>query len=48
MIQIVDTLVHRNIRFIAIKEGIEFDGQQDLQTKVMIALFGLFAGWSGT
>ena len=27
----------------AIKEGIEFDGQQDLQTKVMIALFGLFA-----
>ena len=33
----------RNIRFIAIKEGIEFDGQQDLQTKVMIALFGLFA-----
>ena len=42
VIQIVDTLVHRNIRFIAIKEGIEFDGQQDLQTKVMIALFGLF------
>ena len=43
VIQIVDTLVHRNIRFISIKEGIEFDGQQDLQTKVMIALFGLFA-----
>ena len=43
VIQIVDTLVHRNIRFIAIKEGIEFDGQQELQTKVMIALFGLFA-----
>ena len=38
VIQIVDTLVHRNIRFIAIKEGIEFDGQQDLQTRVMIAL----------
>ena len=30
-------------RFIAIKEGIEFDGKQDLQTKVMIALFGLFS-----
>ena len=43
VIQIVDTLVHRKIRFIAIKEGIEFDGQQDLRTKVMIALFGLFA-----
>ena len=43
VIQIVNTLVHRKIRFIAIKEGIEFDGKQDLQIKVMIALFGLFA-----
>ena len=43
MIQIVETLVRRKIRFIAIKEAIEFDGQQDLRTKVMIALFGLFA-----
>ena len=24
-------------------KGIEFDGKQDLRTKVMIALFGLFA-----
>ena len=37
------TLVRRKIRFIAIKEAIEFDGKQDLPTKVMIALFGLFA-----
>ena len=37
VIQIVETLVHRQIRFIPIKEGIEFDGQQDLRTKVMIA-----------
>ena len=43
VIHIVDALVQRQIRFIAIKEGIEFDGQQDLRTKVMIALFGLFA-----
>ena len=43
MIQIVETLVRRKIRFIAIKEAIEFDGKQDLRTKVMIALFGLFA-----
>ena len=43
VIQIVETLVRRKIRFIAIKEAIEFDGQQDLRTKVMIALFGLFA-----
>ena len=39
----METLVRRKIRFIAIKEAIEFDGQQDLRTKVMIALFGLFA-----
>ena len=43
VIQIVETLVHRKIRFIAIKEAIEFDGKQDLPTKVMIALFGLFS-----
>ena len=39
----METLVRRKIRFIAIKEAIEFDGKQDLRTKVMIALFGLFA-----
>ena len=43
VIQIVETLVRRKIRFIAIKEAIEFDGKQDLRTKVMIVLFGLFA-----
>ena len=36
VIQIVETLVRRKIRFIAIKEAIEFDGKQDLRTKVMI------------
>ena len=39
----MDTLVHRKIRFIAIKEGIELDGKQDMQTKIMVALFALFA-----
>src|SRR4051795_2847231 len=43
VIQIVDELVKRKVRFIAIKESIRFEGKQDLQTKVMIALFGLFA-----
>ena len=33
VIQIVETLVRRKIRFIAIKEAIEFDGKQDLRTK---------------
>ena len=44
VIQIVEQLVKRKIRFTAIKENINFEaGEQDLQTKVMIALFGLFA-----
>lgn len=43
IIHIIDTLVKRNIRFIAIKEAIRFDGKQTMQTKVMVALFGLFA-----
>ena len=43
IIQIVDQLLKAKIRFIAIKEAISFDGEQDMRTKVMIALFGLFA-----
>ncbi len=43
VIQIVEELVQRKIRFIAIKENIQFDGKQNMQTKVMVALFGLFA-----
>ena len=33
VIQIVDTLVHRKVRFTAVKEGITFEGKQYLQTK---------------
>jgi DNA invertase Pin-like site-specific DNA recombinase len=43
IITTIDTLVKRQIRFIAIKEGICLNGKQDLQTKVMVTLFGLFA-----
>jgi DNA invertase Pin-like site-specific DNA recombinase len=43
VIRLVDELVKRKVRFTAIKEGIHFEGKQGLQTKVMIALFGLFA-----
>ena len=43
IIQIVDQLVQRKIQFTAIKENISLNGKQDLRTKVMIALFGLFA-----
>lgn len=43
VIQLVEQLVQRKIRFVSIKEAIYFEGKQNLQTKVMIALFGLFA-----
>jgi DNA invertase Pin-like site-specific DNA recombinase len=43
IITTVDALVKQQIRFIAIKEGIHLDGQPDLQSKVMVTLFGLFA-----
>jgi DNA invertase Pin-like site-specific DNA recombinase len=44
VIQIVDELVKHKIRFIAIKENICLDGvKQDMQSKVMVTMFGLFA-----
>ena len=46
IITIVDTLVRRQIHFLAVKEGIHLDGSQDcenIQTRVMITLFGLFS-----
>ena len=43
VIRIVNELVKRKVRFVAIKEGIRFEGKQDMPTKVMITLFGLFA-----
>ena len=43
VIRIVDELVKRKVCFVAVKEAIRFEGKQDMQTKVMVALFGLFA-----
>jgi len=43
IITTVDTLVKKKIRFIAVKEGIRLDGSQDMQTKVMVTMFSLFA-----
>jgi DNA invertase Pin-like site-specific DNA recombinase len=40
---IVDTLVQNKVRFICIKENINFNGRQNMQTKVMIHMFSLFA-----
>ncbi len=43
IITTIDTLVKKHIRLIAIKEGIRLEGRHNLQTKVMVTLFGLFA-----
>lgn len=46
IITIVDTLVKKRVRFMTVKEGIRLNGTQsceDIQTKVMITLFGLFS-----
>ena len=43
IIQMIDDLITNRIRFVAIKENIELSGKQDIQTKVMVTMFGLFA-----
>ena len=43
IITTVDRLVKEQVQFIAIKEGIRLIGQQNLQSKVTVTLFGLFA-----
>ena len=44
IIHIVDQLIKKKVSFVAIKESIEINGEkQNLQTKVMVALFGLFS-----
>jgi len=43
IIQMIDELITNQIRFVAIKESIELSGKQDIQTKVMVTMFSLFA-----
>jgi DNA invertase Pin-like site-specific DNA recombinase len=43
IITLVDTLVTRQIRVFALKEGLRLTGTHDLQTTVIVTLFGLFA-----
>ena len=43
IIQLVDRLLKQQVQLVAIKENIRLNGTQDIQTKVMITLFGLFA-----
>lgn len=43
ILQIVERLIQQGVGLVAIKEAIVFEDKQTLQTKAMIALFGLFA-----
>ena len=43
IITTIDTLFKEGVMFEAIKEGISLNGKHDLQSKVMVTLFGLFA-----
>jgi DNA invertase Pin-like site-specific DNA recombinase len=43
ILQIIDALVQKGVRLIAIKEAIRVEGKQTLQTKALLTLFGLFA-----
>lgn len=43
VIMIVDRLIKKKVRVICLKENIRLNGKQDIQTKVMITMFSLFA-----
>ena len=43
IIQLIDELIKLKVRFIAIKENIQLDGKQDIQSKMMVTMVGLFA-----
>jgi DNA invertase Pin-like site-specific DNA recombinase len=43
IITMVDRLVHQQIRVFALKEGLRLTGAQDLHSRVIVTLFGLFA-----
>jgi DNA invertase Pin-like site-specific DNA recombinase len=43
IILLVDRMIEKQLRFVAVKEGIDLEGVQDIQTKVTVTMFGLFA-----
>lgn len=43
VIDIVNELIVKEIKFIAIKQGLSISGQHDMQSKVMVTMFSLFA-----
>ena len=43
IVAILDALATAGVAFVGMKENIRIEGQRDIQTKVMITLFALFA-----
>lgn len=43
IITIIDTLIKKHVKVIIIKQNMVINGQNDMQTKVMITMFSLFA-----
>ena len=43
VIEVINLFIKHKVAFIAIKENLRVEGKQDIHTKVMVTLFGLFA-----
>lgn len=43
VINMVNTLIEKKVRFVAIKQNLIINGKNDMQTKVMITMFSLFS-----
>ena len=43
IIQIVDTLIKKQIQLVSVKESIKISGEQNIQTKTMTTMFALFS-----
>jgi putative DNA-invertase from lambdoid prophage Rac len=43
VIDIVNEFIARDVKFIAIKQGLSVSGQHDMQSKVIVTMFSLFA-----
>jgi DNA invertase Pin-like site-specific DNA recombinase len=43
VVWIVNKLIDKKVKFIAIKQGLVINGENDMQTKVMVTMFSLFA-----
>jgi len=43
VIDIVNEIIAREVKFIAIKQGLSISGQQDMQSKIIVTMFSLFA-----